>query len=41
VLYRELALPWAGRSLSASRLLAEEAHAVFVEWQAKPDRIEY
>ena len=41
VLYRELTLPWAERSLPATRLLGEEAHEVFVEWQAKPDRIEY
>ncbi len=39
--YREFALPADERSLRRSRLLAEEARAVFDEWVQKEDRVEY
>ena len=34
-LYREVARPWAERSLAAGRLLTGEARAVFDAWRAK------
>lgn len=40
-LYRELAGSEARRSLPSERILAAEAHLVFDEWCAKPDRIAY
>lgn len=40
-LYRELAMPAGERELPCARLLAEEARAVFDEWAADPDRVEY
>jgi tRNA(Arg) A34 adenosine deaminase TadA len=40
-LYRELNLPLERRQVPASRLLADEAHRVFEEWAAKPDKIPY
>lgn len=40
-LYREIALPWERRALPSGRLLAGEARAVFDEWDAMPDKIEY
>jgi tRNA(Arg) A34 adenosine deaminase TadA len=39
--YRELALPSEMRSMPHVRLLAEEARAVFDEWLAMDDRVEY
>lgn len=41
VLYRELALPPEQRGLPAERMLEREALAVFADWRAKADRIEY
>lgn len=41
LIYREVALPIEDRSLPATRLLADEAHAVFDEWLVKPDKIPY
>ena len=40
-LYRELATPMAARQLTMSRLLADEAKAVFTAWYANPDKIPY
>lgn len=40
-LYRELALPVQVRSLPSERVLPDEAHAVFAEWAADPDRVMY
>ena len=40
-LYREVALPLDQRKLPMHRLLADEAHAVFTAWLAKPDRVPY
>lgn len=40
-LYRELALPWAERTLPSEQLLAEEARAVFAEWEAWPGKVPY
>ncbi len=40
-LYREIVTDQAHRSLPAARLLGDEAIAVFREWTAKPDKIEY
>jgi guanine deaminase len=40
-LYRELNLPLERRQVPASRLLADEAHRVFEEWAAMPDKIPY
>src|SRR5258708_9979668 len=39
--YDEVALPLEQRSLPAERLLADEARAVFAEWDAKPDKVRY
>ena len=39
--YRELTLPPGERSLPQFRVLAQEARAVFDEWAAKDDRVEY
>jgi len=41
VIYRELALPIAARSLPMTRLLADEARAAFDAWEKKPDKIRY
>ena len=41
LIYREVALPIEDRSLPATRLLADEARAVFDEWLVKPDKISY
>ncbi len=41
LIYREVALPIGERSLPATRLLADEARAVFDEWLVKPDKIPY
>ena len=38
LLYRELVLPAAERTLLAERILAEEARAVFDEWDAMEDK---
>jgi len=40
-LYEQVALPLDRRSLSAVRLLGDEARAVFEEWRAKPDKVLY
>jgi tRNA(Arg) A34 adenosine deaminase TadA len=40
-LYRELALPMDRRSLKCEQVLHDEAHAVFDEWVAKPDKVRY
>jgi guanine deaminase len=40
-LYHEIPLPMAQRVIPATRLLAEEARAVFDAWQAKADKIRY
>ncbi|MHB1341794.1 MAG: nucleoside deaminase [Coriobacteriia bacterium] len=40
-LYQEVALPPCDRELPCSPLLAHEARAVFNEWAAKPDKVEY
>ncbi len=39
--YVEVAKPIDARALPATRLLADEARAVFAAWFAKPDRVEY
>jgi tRNA(Arg) A34 adenosine deaminase TadA len=39
--YDEVARPIASRTIPMARLLGEEAAAVFREWEAKPDKIEY
>jgi len=39
--YVEVAKPVDARALPTQRLLAEEAQAVFADWFAKPDRVEY
>jgi guanine deaminase len=39
--YVEVAKPVDARELPATRLLADEARAVFAAWFAKPDRVEY
>jgi tRNA(Arg) A34 adenosine deaminase TadA len=41
LLYREIPLPLEARSLPTRTLLRPEAVAVFDEWLAKPDRIQY
>ena len=41
VLYAELGLPWTERSLPAERLLADEARAVFAEWEEWPEKVPY
>jgi len=41
IIYREIALPIGGRSIPASRMLAEEARAVFQAWEEKPNKIRY
>jgi tRNA(Arg) A34 adenosine deaminase TadA len=40
-LYRELSLPARSRGLPSERVLPDEAHAVFAEWAADPDRVRY
>jgi tRNA(Arg) A34 adenosine deaminase TadA len=39
--YVEVAKPIDARALPATRMLADEARAVFAAWFAKPDRVEY
>lgn len=39
--YDEVARPPDGRRLPSERLLADEARAVFAEWDAKPDKVRY
>ena len=41
LIYREVALPVAERTLPSSQLLRDEGAAVFGEWLAKPDRVQY
>jgi tRNA(Arg) A34 adenosine deaminase TadA len=41
VFYDEVALPPEARRLPAARLLADEARAVFAEWDANPDKVRY
>jgi tRNA(Arg) A34 adenosine deaminase TadA len=40
-LYREVAKPIESRSIPTLRLALPEAEAVFAEWQAKSDKVEY
>jgi tRNA(Arg) A34 adenosine deaminase TadA len=40
-LYREVPKPVEARSIPTVRLALPEAAAVFAEWQAKPDKVEY
>jgi len=40
-LYREVSKPIESRSIPTRRLDLPEAAAVFAEWQAKPDKVEY
>jgi tRNA(Arg) A34 adenosine deaminase TadA len=40
-IYDEIALPMASRAVPMTRLLADDAAAVFAEWEAKPDKIPY
>ena len=40
-IYREIALPIAGRAIPMQRLLADEAAAAFAAWDAKPDKLRY
>lgn len=40
-LYREVASEMSQRTITAERLLADEALAVFKQWQDKPDKISY
>jgi guanine deaminase len=40
-LYQEMGLPWAERQIPTRHLLREQASAVFREWQAKTDRVDY
>ena len=39
--YREIALPPEGRRIPMSRLLGDEAVAVFAEWDERPDKVTY
>jgi len=39
--YDEVVRPLEKRSLPAERLLADEARAVFAEWDRKPDKVQY
>jgi guanine deaminase len=39
--YEQVALPIDGRDLPTERLLADEARAVFAEWDVKPDKVRY
>ena len=39
--YREVAKPMDRLDVPASRLLPEEARAVFGEWDARPDKVRY
>ena len=39
--YDQVALPLEGRALPTERLLADEARAVFTEWDAKTDKVRY
>lgn len=41
LLYREISLPAEQRKLPVQQMLASEAAAVFQEWDAKPDRVQY
>lgn len=40
-IYEEVARPLEARVLRSTRILAVEARAVFDEWEAKTDRVEY
>ena len=40
-LYNEIPKPIGARSIPTTRLLVPEAAAVFAEWHAKPDKVEY
>lgn len=40
-IYDEIALPIASRSIPMTRILRDEAAAVFDEWDAKPDKVKY
>src|ERR1700740_1755958 len=40
-LYREVPKPIEARSIPTVRLVLPEAEAVFAEWQAKPDKVQY
>jgi tRNA(Arg) A34 adenosine deaminase TadA len=40
-IYRELALPHSQRQIPLTQLMPKEARAAFLEWQAKPNKIEY
>jgi len=40
-IYDQIALPIARRAIPMRRVLADEAAAVFREWDAKPDKIRY
>lgn len=39
--YDEIARPPDRRALPSERLLADEARAIFAEWDAKPDKVQY
>ena len=39
--YREISLPPEGRRIPMSRLLGDEAVAVFAEWDERPDKVTY
>ncbi len=39
--YREVAKPMSELDVPASRLLPDEARAVFSEWNARPDKVRY
>jgi tRNA(Arg) A34 adenosine deaminase TadA len=41
VLYRQLAMPIARRTLPMKQLLRGEAQAAFLEWLRKPDKVRY
>lgn len=40
-LYREIPKPIADRSIPTEHMALPEAKAVFAEWQAKPDKVQY
>ncbi len=41
LIYREVALPIAGRSMPMKQMMREEAIEAFREWREKPDKVEY
>lgn len=41
LIYREVARPLDRRRLPMRQLLSDKAHAVFLAWQAKPDKVRY